>query len=130
MRNFLNYDDDLLSVRPNALILPPDIEEDAWEIVRSTGRPDTANRAENFYNGQFELYVWDFLSTGISGGDANNWFMADSRLMKMNLIWYQRTPLEVFGDGNLFAGTRRIGGYFRSSHGVKDWRWIYGHNVT
>lgn len=130
MRNFKNYEGDLMSVRPNGILIPPDLEQTAWEIVRSTGRPDTTNRADNFYNGQFELFVWDFLSTGISGGDANNWFMLDTRIMANSLLWYQRVPLEIYGDGSLSAGTRKVGGYFRSSHGVRDWRFVYGHNVT
>lgn len=129
MRKFTDYRGKLLSVRPNALLIPPDLEEDAWEIIRSSGRPDTANRADNFYNGMFDLYVWDFLSTGMTGGDADNWFMLDTRLMKSNLLWYQRVPLEVFGTGDLFTGTRKIGGYMRYSYGVRDWRWVYGHAV-
>lgn len=129
MRKFTNYNGELLAIRPDTLLVPPDLEEDAWEIVRSTGRPDTANRADNMYNGMFNLVVWDFLSTGVSGGDADNWFMIDSRHAARSLIWYQRTPLEIFGDGNLFTGTRRIGGYYRASHGCRDWRWVYGHAV-
>lgn len=130
MRNFKNYRGDLLSVMPDALLIPHDLEEDAWEIVRSTGRPDDATNAANLYNGMFKLFVWPFLSTGISGGDANNWFMLDTRILRQNLLWYQRVPLEVFGDGDLFKGTRRLGGYFRASHGCRDWRGIFGHAVT
>jgi len=129
MRKFTNYNGELLGVRPDALIMPPDLEEDAWEVVRSTGRPDTASRAENIYNGMFTLYVWDFISDGVTDGDTDNWFMVDSRRMKQNLLWYQRIPLEVYGDGDLFAGKRRIGGYYRASFGVRDWRWVYGHAV-
>jgi hypothetical protein len=131
MRKFLNYNGDLAGVRPDSLIIPTDLEESAWEIVNSTGgRPDNANNAANMYAGMFKLFVWDFLSTGVSGGDVNNWFMADSRLMMQNQIMYLRTPLEIFGDGNLFTGTRNIGGYMRFSYGVRDWRWVYGHAVA
>jgi len=130
MRNFKNYRGDLLDVMPDALLIPHDLEEDAWEIVRSTGRPDDATNAANFYNGMFKLFVWPFLSTGISGGDANNWFMLDTRILKENLLWYQRVPLEVYGNGDLFTGTRKIGGYFRASHGLRDWRGLYGHIVS
>lgn len=130
MRKHKNYRGQLRSIRGNALLIAPENEETAWEVVRSTGRPDTANRADNFYKGGFSLFVWDFLSEAFTDGDDNNWFMLDTRALKDNLIWYQRIALEVFGDGNLFAGTRRIGGYFRSSHGVRDWRGIYGHEVA
>lgn len=126
MRNFTNYRGEKLAIRPNLLIVPPDLEETAFEIVRSTGstKDDKNSGVVNFYNGRFDLAVWDFLT------DTNNWFMADSRLMKQNLIWYQRTPLEQFGDGNLFTGTRRVGGYYRNSYGFKDWRWVFGNNAT
>jgi hypothetical protein len=123
MRKFTNYAGDKIAVNPDMLLCPVDIEEDAWEVVRSSGRPDTANRADNMYNGMFKLVVWPFLS------DADDWWMIDSRLMARNLLWFQRVPLEIFGDGNLFTGTRRIGGYYRESHGVRDWRWVYGHSV-
>lgn len=124
MRKFTNYSGEKIAVNPDSLLVPVDIEEDAWEAVRSSGRPDTANRAENMYNGMFRLFVWPFLS------DTNNWFMMDSRLMAMHLLWFQRTPLEVFGDGNLFSGTRKIGAYYRESHGARDWRWLYGNLVS
>jgi len=126
MRKFTNYRGEKLAIRPNMLIVPPDLEETAFEIVRSTGSTvDNKNAGvTNFYNGRFDLAVWDFLT------DTNAWFMADSRLMKQNLIWYQRTPLARFGDGNLFTGTRRVGGYYRNSYGFKDWRWVFGNNPS
>ena len=124
MRKFKNYKGDFLSVNPDALIIPVDLEEDAWEIAKSTLRPDNANMAANIYNGMFDMYVWPFLT------DVNDWFMVDRRLMKMNLLWFQRVGLEIFGEGSLLTGTKKIGGYFRFSHGVRDWRWIYGHQVA
>lgn len=124
MRKFTNYEGDKASVRPRLLVVPTDLEEEGWELTKSLGKPDTANNNLNIYNGMFDMLVWDFLT------DTNAWFMIDPRLMKMNLIWYQRIALEVFGDGNLFTGTRKIGGYFRASHGCRDWRWVGGSNPS
>jgi hypothetical protein len=121
---YRNYRGDKMSVHPKLLVVPTDLEEVAWEMIRSTGKPDTANNNANMYNGMFDLVVWDFLT------DTNAWFMVDPRLMKLNLIWFQRIALEVFGDGNLFSGTRNIGGYYRAALGVRDWRWIYGNNPS
>jgi phage major head subunit gpT-like protein len=123
MRKFTNYRGEKISVNPDMLIVPVAIEEDSWEIVRSTNRPDGANLVANMYNGMFRLIVWPFLT------DDESWFMVDSRLMARHLLWFQRVPLEFHGDGSLFNGTRRIGGYYRESHGCRDWRWIYGHTV-
>lgn len=124
MRGYTNYRGDKLNVMPDELAVPNALEEDAWEIVRSSGRPDTTNRADNFYNGMFNLYVWPWLT------DANNWFMMASQLRKQNLLWFQRIALEIYGEGNLTAGTRKVGGYMRFSNGARDWRFIFGQNVA
>jgi hypothetical protein len=125
MRKFTNAEGDKLSVRPDLLLVPTDLEMDAWELLKSALKPGTTNNNANFYAGAgFSLGVVDHFT------DTNAWFMCDSRLMRQNLIWWQRVSLEVYGDGNLHTGTRNIGGYFRCSHGSKGWRWIYGNNPS
>lgn len=124
MRKFTNYNGDKSPSRPRLILVPAELEITGWELINSEGKPDTANNNSNFYNGRFDMIVWDFLT------DTNNWFLIDPMKMKMNLIWYQRIALEIFGDGNLFAGTRKTGGYYRASHGCRDWRWIYGNAVS
>ena len=124
MRKFTNYDGLKLSVNPDELMVPVDLEEDAWETVRSAMRPDSSNLRSNFYAGRYSLFVSPLLT------DASDWFMMDSRLRARYLRWYQSAALEIFGDGNLDTGTRKIGGYYRESHGCTDWRWIIGHSVT
>ncbi len=123
-RKLTNYRGDKLGVRPRLQLVPVELEQTGWELLKSIGKPDTANNNLNYYQGMYDLAVWDFLT------DTNAWFSIDPSLMKQNLIWYQRIALEVFGDGNLFAGTKKIGGYFRASHGCRDWRWIYGNNPS
>lgn len=124
MRKFTDYRGEKISVVPNALHVPVDLEQDAWEIVRSSQKPGSANNDANLYNGMFQLIVNNWLT------DTNAWFMHDLQLMNMNLIWYMRSGLELFGDGDLFAGTRSIGAYFRKSNGFVDWRWCYGNNPS
>ncbi len=122
MRGFSDYEGNVISVNPDLLLIPSELEEEGFEIVRSALNPQNNNNAVNWNMG-LKLMVWLYLT------DATDWFMIDRRLMKQNLNWYQRIALEVFGDGDLFKGQRRIGGYYRESHGVADWRWIYGHSV-
>lgn len=124
MRKFTDYRGEKISINPDALLVPVDLEQTAWEIVRSSQKPATANNDANYLQNRFQLFSWNYLT------DTNNWFMLDTRQMRMNLIWYMRSALEIFGDGDLFTGTRKIGAYMRFSHGVKDWRFVYGHNVT
>lgn len=124
MRKFTNYRGGKMSIRPDLLAVPVDIEEEAWEIVRSAGKLDTSNNNMNMYNGMFALAVWDWMT------DVNAWFMIDRRRMARNLFWFQRVSFESFGDGNLFSGTKRVGGYYRASFGARDWRWVYGNNPS
>lgn len=124
MKGFTDYRGEKIGVRPSALIVPDELEREAWEFIRSELKPGVATNEKNFYEGLFELFVWGYLT------DATDWFMVDQRLMSRNLLWYQREDLEVFGDGDLFTGTRRIGAYTRFSNGPVDWRFIFGQEVA
>lgn len=124
MRRFKNYTGEEQPSSPNALLIPPELEEDAWEIVRSTGRPDNASNAANLYNGMFSLFVWEKLS------DANNWFMLDMTKAKRQLLLKMRVSPEFFTSADQFSGNRKYGAYMRYSLGPVDWRFVYGHSVT
>lgn len=126
MRAFTDYSGNVIEIEPDAIMVSNSSDNEAklFEVLRSNQTPDNANNAANFNQGRYQGYVWRYLT------DTNNWFMMDTRLRALNLFWYWRIVLEIFGDGDLFTGRRRVGGYFRSSHGAKDWRWIYGHEVA
>ena len=123
MRKFTDYEGEKIAVTPNTLIVPTDLEQDAWEQINSMGKPGTANNDANFNQNRWQLIVWDYLT------DDDNWFMVDMMLARLHLLWYMRSGLELYGDGDLFAGKRRIGAYFRKSNGFVDWRWCYGNDV-
>lgn len=124
MRKYTDYRGKKIMVEPNLIVVPTDLEQTAFEIVRSKGDPEEANLKANYYNGKVSALSWTYLT------DATNWFMMDSAMMAQNLFWFWRMVLEIFGDGDAWKGLRRIGGYFRSSHKAVDWRWIYGHEVA
>jgi phage major head subunit gpT-like protein len=123
MRRFTDYRGRRVRINPTLIICGPENEVTAWEIARSTLKPGGAQE-DNFYRGMMDLVVWEYLT------DTNDWWLADPMLMMRSLPWYMRSPLEVYGDGDLFTGTRRIGAYYRESHGPTDWRWVYGHLVA
>lgn len=104
------------------LMVPIDLEETAWQIVRSLGRPDDASNAMNMYNGMFDLLVFDEITS------TTQWGLIDTKRMQQNLFWLWRDTYEAFGDGDLFKGQRRIGAYFRAAHGHVDWRWYVQGN--
>lgn len=125
MRKFTNSRGLRQKVMPDELLVPVDLENEGFEIVKSMTRPDGSIQGiANMFSAGMTLYVWEALT------DTNNWFLMDSRLRRQNLRWWQRNDPEFYGDGNLHAGTRSIGAYMRYINGCLDWRWIYGHEVA
>lgn len=116
--------DNLISVQPDLLLVPRNLEETAWEIISSKGKVDTAENNANFHFGKYKLAVWDYLT------DSNNWFMIDSAMAKMFLQWFDRIPLEFFQDKSFDTLIAKFAGYARYSFGWSDWRPFFGHAVS
>lgn len=124
MRQFTDETDNLMVARGDTLIVPPSLEETAWEIVNASGKLDTAENNPNFKKGKYQIVVWDYLT------DSNNWFMADSKMMKMYLKWFNRVPTEFNKDKDFDTYLAKWSVYTRYSYGFSAWSWIYGHAVA
>lgn len=119
MRKFTNSQGTaFLKRKPDLLIVPVDLEQDAFELVRSSLRPDNANMAANINAGALSIVSWEELS------DTNDWILADSKAMSRELKWLWRDPMEMFGAGDLRTQTRTIGGYTRFVLGGNGWSWM------
>lgn len=123
MEKFEDDSGNRLTVIPDLLIVPVDLQDVAKEITDSVYDPDSANNAVNPQQMQFSYLKWNKLT------DTNNWFMADSVWMKESLIWYDRVPLE-FMNVREDAVNIQIQARMRYSYGWSDWRWVYGHVVA
>lgn len=80
----------LAPLTPKTLLVPPALEAEALEIVKSSGRSDTAERADNVFGmreytgGMINVVVWPYLGAA-SGGSDTAWFLlADNKVLK----WY------------------------------------------
>ena len=124
MRGFTDETDNLLIARGDTLLVPPALEEQAWEIVNATGKMDTADNNPNFNKGKYRIIVWDYLS------DSNNWFMIDSKMSKLFLKWFNRIPTEFNKDKDFDTYVAKWSIYTRYSYGFSDWTWIFGQNVA
>ena len=113
----------ILGMMPNALMVPPELEDTALEIVNSIQDPASANNAINPQAGRFTVIPWHYLT------DSDNWFMMDTVWMRESLKWYERTPLEI-SVADQTATEAVYEAYMRYSYGWDDWRWVYGHNVS
>lgn len=119
MRNFKPYDANRkMSVIPDEIITGLQLEEDGWQLVRTSGKPGTANNDQNFFSGAYTYYLWPFLDW------TTQWAMMASNLRRRHLRWYQRVSIEIMGDASFSQGSRKLGGYMRFANGCTDWRWI------
>lgn len=121
---FKSNRDNIITVKPDMLIVPHQLEEKAYEIINSKGKVDTAQNNANFHQGKYKLVVWPNYLTS-----ATKWWMVDSELMKMFLLWFDREPVQFFKDRDFDSLQAKFAAYAYYSFGFSDWRWIIGENA-
>jgi phage major head subunit gpT-like protein len=123
-RQFTDETDNLLVAQFDTILVPPNLEQTAWEIITSDKKLKTADNDPNFSKGKYNIIVWDYLT------DTNNWFMIDSRMSKLYLKWFNRIPVEFNKDKDFDTYVAKWSCYTRYGYGFSDWPWIYGHEVA
>lgn len=124
MRDFKDETDNLINARGSLLLVPPELEETAYEIINSDRKTGTADNDANFHKGRWEIVVWDYLT------DTNNWFFIDARMAKMFLKWFDRVKPEFNKDKDFDTYVCKWSTYSRYSYGYSDFKWIIGANVS
>lgn len=127
MRGFRGDQAERISIMPDLVLFPAQsIYVDVFETLSSSGRPDTANRAENVHYKQYKAIEWEYLT------DTNDWWLIDSQFMKSphGNIWIDRVKpefafVEAFDE---IIGKWRT--YCRIGAGHYDWRWVNGAQVS
>jgi len=123
-QSIFNDRGELANINYDTILCTVSNEEAAWEVINSTGKTETDNNNRNFHYGRYKLAVWDRLT------DSNNWFMLDSKLCKMFLIWWNRVKPEFNYDRDFETYSAKWSVYKRTNVDFYDWRLAYGHNVT
>jgi len=113
-----------IEVMPDELWYPPDLSEQAFEIIKSGGKVDTAYNNRNFHEGRYEPYEWRYLT------DTNNWFMCDGSLRKQFVFWQDRIPAEFAMIEDFDTLVAKWRGYARYGMTYVNWRWVGGASVT
>lgn len=124
---FVGFRDDrgnFMQSKPDQIIIPPDLYDVAFEIVKSRGKPDSAENNANVHESAYSVKEWIYLT------DANNWFMADSGMMKRFLHWVDRVNLEFAFAEDLDTMIAKWRAYMRYSYARDDWRFILGAQVS
>jgi phage major head subunit gpT-like protein len=110
----------LIAMKGVDIWVPNELDFLVRELLTSTDRPDTADRATNVLNGLLNIKVWDYLT------DADAWFITTRKADHM-LKWYDRDPLETgLEEIAQTGGDKFYWAAFRSSCGASDPRGVYG----
>ena len=123
-RGFLGDQAEIITVLPNELLVPVDLQEKAFEITASSGKVDTDLNNPNIHQGRYKVIEWEYLS------DTNNWFLMDSSLRTESLHWTDRTSLEFAMIEDFDTLTAKWRGYMRYGLAHIDWRFILGAIVS
>ena len=125
MRKFKGSKDRfIMSMSPDTLMGPVDLDSQFREVVESKLKPGGANNDINVYNNKFDIMTTPFFT------DTNNWFLIDSKKMKRWLLWQQRIPLEFKNTQDFDTLVKKYMLYMRYKNTPLHWPWIYGHAVS
>jgi len=113
-----------INCMPNELLFPPNLYEEAYEIINASGKVDTDLNNPNVHQGQYKGIEWNYLT------DTNDWWMMDSAARGTMLHWVDRIPLEFafIEDFDTLVGKWRA--YMRYAHAHTNWRFILGAQVS
>lgn len=123
MREFTDDKGNLVSMHPDMLLVPPELEDKAMVINGSEFDPDSAENAINTQRNRWKIVSWDYLT------DPTAWWMIDEQLKAEHLVWLTRIAPE-FQNGIYDSDTTiaRFPAYSRYSRGWDAWQWVYGQN--
>jgi hypothetical protein len=103
--------------RPRALVVSPDLEYDAMEIVRNAMRPDTINQVNNVSQNATSIIVSDYID------DADQWILLGQKHY-LKFLWRWRPRMDSFDDRRARAAIQVA--YQRFTRAAIHWLGTYG----
>jgi phage major head subunit gpT-like protein len=105
------------------LVVTPQNEFVGKEIVKSAGRPDTANRADNVSKDATGIIVWDYLQ------NAKYWYMvAEKAQHELNSFWREKLTSKSYYEDNTDSNWVKAREAF--TFGYSDYVGVLGTNPT
>ncbi len=111
-----------LALKAKGLIIPPELEYVAARILRTTGRPGTADNDINVVKAKGIFGSEGKVITRLTS--ATNWFIRTDA--NDGLKHFKRTGLKRTMDTEFETGTYRYKARERYSFGYSDWRGLFG----
>jgi len=131
----MKYKDDrgkFLGIVPDLLVVPPDLQWTAMELLESTYWPEAVANSEkhasNVLKGKLDLLVSPYLT------DSNDWFVLSTRGVVKPVILQSRTPvefsaLEADSESGFMRDQYIYGVRARYNAGYGLWQMAYGSQV-
>ena len=131
MRDFRDLQGEPILAVGTEIWVPFDLYEQAYEVVASAGKVDTAQNNRNVHQGAYKLVVFpnkvDFTSSA-------NWALVDGRAKDSAMHWFD----QVWPNGGPeFGSTEEFDtfvskhrGYMRYTNVIRRWQWILGSQVS
>ena len=119
--NNRNERDEIVSIVPDTLVVPPALQYTARVILNSTLLPGTVNNDINALAGMMKLVVWDYLS------GSTSWFVmkAGSGIVAQN----RKEPvIDFYEDQDTKSYKANI--VTRFGRRVDNWRYLVGSNAA
>ena len=127
MRKFRSDISERIDIGDNlALIVPDYLADDAYELVKTPKGMDSAESNVNMAYGRYKVIPY----MRLDDSDTNNWYMVDLDRMKQDLIWIDRIGPEPKTTVDFETYIVKQAVYMNVGYGFKNWRWIYGNNVS
>lgn len=127
MRKFRNDISERIEISDNlALVVPDNLADTAEEIVGTQKGYDTAALDINTQYGRYEVIPY----LRLDDTDTNNWYMVDKDAMKNDAIFVDRMKAEINNTVDFETYMLKTSAYMRCAYGWKDWRFVFGHNVS
>jgi len=133
MMKFKDDKGKFLGIVPDLLVVPPDLQWTAMELLESTYWPQSATNtlkvASNVLKGKLDLLVSPYLT------DTNDWFVLSTKGIVKPVILQSRTPVEFAAlESDSESGFMRdqyiYGVRARYNAGYGLWQMAYGSQVS
>jgi len=122
IRRFVDDKNLLINLEPAVLLIPPEMERVAFEVLKSSGAPYTADNQVNYYEGKLRVMTWKFLT------DTDSWFILVPK-DELAPISFNRVETEFDKDGDFDTMDKKVMAYTRFSNGFLDPRFAYCGNI-
>lgn len=138
--NMVNMNDVKVVPMPDTIITSdePAVINAVQEFLRSSGAPDTAERADNVYRGKYRHIVLPLLATDTDGAPTSTgryyWMLADFKHKDAILEFSEMPTFKAPTPGNNGEDFDTDDWKFKSSasyaYGILDYKWIVGSAAT